>query len=343
MVKQKLISKAWILSLALAGHISAQTNLLNDGGTAANLTQLTNKFQNSLDTNQPATATATLTSNGQVLTAEQMGETALDIPLRSVWYPAQRVSTNSYAVRADFKAAAAFPENRGGVMGWLDPVAAKGIAFQIIPDGDSSQATVSVINFLATDPDANDSLTNLFNVNGTPATNTTNSAVIQIALNASTNFSTFQLEFFAPTDADRAAVSNVTAHVVAKLFRTETNNTLIQIGPSIELLTDLPMPPAANHAVGYFASFDAIFGGGEIGDLDNLTLIGVDVPFVGSPTLTISRSASDVVLSWANSVTGFSLQANTDLGTGTWTTVPSSGNTATVPATNPMQYFRLVR
>src|SRR5207244_5790748 len=122
-----------------------------------------------------------------------------------------------------------------------------------------------------------------------------------------------------------------------------TNNTLIQIGPSIELLTDLPMPPAANHAVGYFASFDAIFGGGEIGDLDNLTLIGVDVPFVGSPTLTISRSASDVVLSWANSVTGFSLQANTDLGTGTWTTVPSSGNTATVPATNPMQYFRLVR
>src|SRR5262245_55973228 len=186
MFNHKLTSNlGCILAFALAGQINAQTNVLNDGGT--NLTQLSNQFQSS-NTNQPGTATAALTSNGQVLTASQIGETANDIPLRTVWYPPQRLSTNAYTVRADFKAATAFPENRGGVMGWLDPVVKKGIAFQIIPDGDTSQLTVSVVNFAATDADSNDSLTNLFNLNGSPATNATNSAVAQIALDASTNF-----------------------------------------------------------------------------------------------------------------------------------------------------------
>ena len=344
MVNQTVTSWWWVLPFALVGQLFAQTTVLNDGGTVANLVLLSNKFQNSQDTNQAGTAVAMLTSAEGVLMASQMGETANDIPLRNVWYPAQRVSTNAYAVRADFKAAAAFPENRGGVMGWLDPVAAKGIAFQIIPDGDSSQATVSVVNFLATDADSNDSLTNLFNLNGSPATNTTNSAVIQVALNASTSFSTFNLEFQAPTAADRAAVSNVTAHIVAKLFRLGTNSTPVQVGSNIELLTDLPLPPAANHTVGYFAYWASIFGFGDIGNLDNLTLVGVDVPFVGSPTLTITRSGSNVTISWPSSATGFRLEANLDLRTtNTWTLVPSSGNSASVPATNAMQYFRLVR
>src|SRR2546427_379787 len=83
----------------------------------------------------------------------------------------------------------------------------------------------------------------------------TNSASSTAGANYSvTNFATFQLAFSAPTAADSAALSNVTAHITGIVFQgTNSNNAPIQVGSTIELLTDLPLPAGDSHRLGYFA------------------------------------------------------------------------------------------
>jgi hypothetical protein len=62
------------------------------------------------------------------------------------------------------------------------------------------------------------------------------------------------------------------------------------------------------------------------------------------PTLTIAQDGSSVVISWPASAEGYRLEATGALPATEWTEVPTGGlNSATVPITGNMQYFRLSR
>ena len=61
------------------------------------------------------------------------------------------------------------------------------------------------------------------------------------------------------------------------------------------------------------------------------------------PKLTIVSSDSSVTVSWPITYTGFTLQGNTDLTTGNWTVIATTGNFATLPATGPVKMFRLFK
>ncbi|HYV29394.1 MAG TPA: Ig-like domain-containing protein [Candidatus Eisenbacteria bacterium] len=287
-----------LVLLAIAGKISAQT-VINDGTATEGLIPFSN-------TNGTASAAASLDLNldNGTLLAAQINETGF-FPFRTVWHPGLHLDTNEYSVLADFKAADASDANRGGVMGWLDDFVGKGIAFQIVPnptsdDPESSLLQVNVVDFFAFDAETNESVTNLFNLDGTPAVDADGSASAHLSFNANTNSATLRLDFVPPTAADRAALSDVTARVIAKMFSAGGSNPPPQVGPSIELLTNLPLPPATNHTFGYYAYWGSIFGSGTIGELDNLAVVAYFPPTVTltSPTNEASFTApADVTLS----------------------------------------------
>jgi hypothetical protein len=85
-------------------------------------------------------------------------------------------------------------------------------------------------------------------------------------------------------------------------------------------------------------------GGAQGIAIDNLCFSASLAPV----SLSIQRSGSDVILSWPQSVTGYTLQSNGGLTQpNNWSPVgqpviPADGlNTVTMPATNSPQYFRL--
>src|SRR5262249_24849036 len=134
---------------------------------------------------------------------------------------------------------------------------------------------VAYVDFSADTADNNESLAHLFNItNGAPATADFSSTWSELGTNYSaSDFATFELAFSAPTAPDLAALSNATAHVTAKVFQgAETNGAPIQVSRTIELLTDLRLPPQGNHRIGYYAVWTSIFLPGDvIGYLDNLS------------------------------------------------------------------------
>jgi len=74
-----------------------------------------------------------------------------------------------------------------------------------------------------------------------------------------------------------------------------------------------------------------------------ITLIKVGAP-ISSVTLTITRlSGSSVQISWPTSASGWVLQSETSLNSGTWTPVATNppNNTVVVDTTNATRYFRL--
>ena len=244
--------------------------IVNDGANADNLIQLSS-------TNSDGDAVLSLTPNGNgSLTAAQSGDAFFAD--RTVWY-ANNVSPTGvvYTVSADFQPAAPANPNRGGVLGWLNLATGKGIALQVRPTETDSSFRLSVVDFTADSGEANESVTNLFNVNGTPASEDLNSAWSSTDPYDPARFATFQLEFTPPSSADQQARSNATAHIFGKVFQTSLSdsNAIRQVGTTIELLTDLPQPLAANHRFGYYAFWGSVvFSGDVIGNLDNLTASG---------------------------------------------------------------------
>ena len=132
-------------------------------------------------------------------------------------------------------------------------------------------------------------------------------------------------------------------------------------------------PAIAARAQSYDISWYKIAGGGgtstngsyslsgTIGQVDAGTMSGggytlaggfwgifstVQVP--GSPYLSITRSGSNVILSWSAASTGFVLQENPVVNSTNWsnvgitTNVVSGTNEVTVPATSGNLFFRLV-
>jgi hypothetical protein len=46
--------------------------------------------------------------------------------------------------------------NRGGVMGWLNTARSNGIVFQVVPGGSQPGFQVATVDFLAEDPNVNE-------------------------------------------------------------------------------------------------------------------------------------------------------------------------------------------
>ena len=332
---------------ALVPSGAAATNLVNDGTTAVGLERLANEF------NFLGFADTTLATNaGGFLTAAQSGQAIP--PMRTVWYSLEAVPTNRvYRVGADFRPAAASPLHRGGVMGWLDVVARKGIALKIDP-APPATLQVSVVNFATESPEENESVTNLYNLEGTPAVTELGSAWADLTASyAATSFAALELDFTAPSVADLAALSNVTAHITAKLLQSsEGTNPPVPLGETIELLTDLPLPDAVNHRFGYFAVWANFGDGGVIGDLDNLTASGgvarppvvnlvsptADAQYLAPATIPIQADARDTdgtvsKVEFFNN--GFLLGSATNAPYGfAWTNVPYGSYVLTARATD---------
>jgi hypothetical protein len=76
------------------------------------------------------------------------------------------------------------------------------------------------------------------------------------------------------------------------------------------------------------------------------SLISV-VQSIGSPTLTVSQSGNNVIVSWPSPSTGFTLLQNSNLSTGTWTasgyTISDDGTnkSITIPGPTGNLFFRL--
>lgn len=271
-----------LAALGWGGALSAlaqPTNLINDGATAANLTRLANQFGT-------AGADLSLTPDADGLRAEQSAAYP-DFPVNAVWYaPAVRPVSEAYGVLADVRPAAANPENVPGVMGWLDPAAGKGIVFRVVP-GVFGSFQVAVIDFAAPTAEANDSTAGLFHLDGTAAQPLLGSAWGALGEYDPGAFVTLHLAFAAPTAADRAVLSNVTARVTARAYQGGDQ----PVGEPIELLTTLPAPAQAR--VGYAAKLDTLFlPGGVIGHVKNLRVAGA-VEVINQPPVVALTSPAD--------------------------------------------------
>lgn len=270
------------LGVALGGAAQVVTNIVNDGTTDANLAKLCN-----VNGTGGAVVSLTVDSGLGVLVAEQSPDYT-DIPLRACWYATNWTPAGGvYTVSASVKPAEAWPERQVGIMGWLNVQSAVGIAFQVRPGAVSGHLQVATINFNADQLADNETWTNLFNLDGTPATADSGSARSELGAYDPATYAILSLDFSAPTDADKAALSNVTARLTAKAF--QPVDAPVQVGNTVELLTDLPLPPALAHQFGYFALWGStIAPGGTIGSFDNLTVVGKKGSSMTPPTVQIT-------------------------------------------------------
>ncbi len=323
------------LGLLFIAVLPAMATVLNDGTTAANLTRFSN-------VNGVFGAGAQLTPNSGLLVAEQTDE-VLTIPLRNVWYGNQNPTSGVYTVTADFKPEGTFPELRGGVAGWLNLTSSNGVVFYVTPSGPDASFRVAYVNFAAETIEGSETNAHLFTLDGMLIDGSTNSSASDLAGYMPDQFATFQLDFSMPDPTNQVALSNVTARVTAKVFQgTGTNGQPAQVGQTIALLTDLPVPAGANHQAGYFAYWGSIFGFGTIGELDNLdvTPVGGGGP-VEPPTLSITRDDGFVTITWPPEVSGFTLQGSFDFVS--WTDIaPTGPNTAHLPTAQAYQFYRLI-
>jgi hypothetical protein len=284
----------WVLSVVLViGRVSAASVTVNDGTTVTNLARLAN-------VSGAGDATTEVTSNGNVLLAAQSGDIdpAVLQPLRTAWYGRDVAPTTGvYQVSSQFKPAQDSGRNRGGVMGWIDLAALRGIAFHVVPNGsgvDAPTIQVSVVDFKASNDDANEGFGGLYNLDGTPATGEPTSTLAEATGYDPAAPAVFLLAFAAPTAADQAALGGrATARVTATAYQ-DVDTFPTQFGRTIELLTDQPVPAPANHRVGYYSYWGSIIASGSlIGELDTLTFNGgFTVPENRPPAVVISTPAN---------------------------------------------------
>lgn len=275
-----------LIVATLLGSITLQAAVLNDGTTTDNLARLKNA-----QGNQGAFLSEQVEESG-VITVSQSSSGFPFPPLRAAWYSTTQVpSSGVYTVSADFTPAADADERRGGVIGWLDKNASVGIALHIRPAGFTAGYRVNTIDFTTDDGNANESLANLFNLDGTEASASNESATAALPDEYDPTLpATFELAFTAPSESELADLADATAKVSARILQSD-GTTVRQIGDSIELLTTHPLPEPANHRVGYFAYWGSIFfEGGTIGTLDNLSVEGEfqDAPPNAAPEVTLS-------------------------------------------------------
>lgn len=274
----KLMSRILTLSsiaswMFVHGNLAAVT--VNDGSSVGDLVQLSN-------VNGVGFSSMTLASvergGNDVLIAAQSGQ-RLDFPLRTVWY-SDRVAPGGieYGVEARFQPAAPSFDRVGGVMGWLNLEREIGIALLVTPAGDFAAFEVATVDFQAAEDSTNQSLTGLFNPDGSPASALVadQSARSSLGEYDAEKSAVFRITFTTPTEDDRAALEGVTARLEASVRQDVAGDgTLTQVGNLITLLTNLPVPDPEQHAFGYFAYFNNTFDDGtDIGWFDDLDADG---------------------------------------------------------------------
>ena len=286
-----------LLAAALGAVLVAQaqisTNVVNDGTSTNTLDRL----QNATGRGDPADATIDLSplTPGPGLLAAQTPFYS-DFPINAAWYNRNFSSTNrNYSVVVDAQPATSFPECRVGAMGWIDLTAQTGICFRVRPGADSGNFELGVIRFRASTTEENDSLAGLYDLDGSPAVALAGSANSPLGDYQPTTPATFVLQFSAPTDADRAALTGVTTHVTAQVLQSpDGTSSAVQVGTTLELLSDLPAPAAQRF--GYAASWNTILAPGDaVGTFTRLVFIGSPVISLRPPTVTITSPTNNTV------------------------------------------------
>jgi hypothetical protein len=284
------------LATFLMTAVTAGALVVNDGTSTNALRQLANAE------NVLSGETTLAIDLAGVLLAQQSGDAYP--PLRTVWYAVNASPTTGvYRVAADFRPAATEARRQGGVMGWVNLATRQGLAFYVVAAGSDPSFRVGAVDFTAAEPETNESLAHLYNLDAeySAATETVTSAWAELgAQYTPTNLATFELLFAAPTPADLAKVTNATARVTARVYQgSEAGGTPIPVSRAIELLTTLPLPDAEAHRFGYYAVWRDTFSVGRaIGELDNLIAEGsVGIPPNQPPSITLTNPVSGTVLS----------------------------------------------
>jgi hypothetical protein len=157
-----------------------------------------------------------------------------------------------------------------GVIGWLDSESGVGISFTLNYYDGFQLGTVS---FLTDDLDANRSLDGLFELNGSPARATIDSALSGKGSHDGSKWVRMELAFSTPTEEDKAALEDVTARITASVFK--AGKKIVEGTREIVLLTNLPMPEGNKHRFGYFGYWDSIWEEGDkVGIYRNLKIDG---------------------------------------------------------------------
>lgn len=282
--------------IGVVGGMRGQAETLNDGTTTNRLVRLAN----SEETTFGNITAIRVDESGAYLVAEQidLGFLSPFPALRSGWYSGNAAITGAvYVASAEFRPAAASPANQGGVIGWLNSGASNGIVLKVVPasGGESLPYSfqLSHVDFKATTPAANENLENLFDLDGEAARNSFDSAWSEPTGYEAGEFARFELEFSLPTTEQLTAVTNATAHVAARVFQGTEGGT--QVGRTIEMLTTLPVPAAAEHRVGYYGVWSSFFPGNVIGAYRNLAAEG-QIQFNEAPVVTLTEPASGSTL-----------------------------------------------
>jgi hypothetical protein len=295
-----------------------QAEIINDGTSTNQL----NRLANPEETTFGSTTEMVVDGSGAYLIGRQVDSFLTPFPeLRTVWFARNATATGAvYQVSAEFRPAAVQVRRQGGVMGWLDAVARRGLVFKVVPasGGEAMPPSFQVahVDFTATTSEANENLLHLYNLDGTPATASVDSAWSPLgAAYQAGEFVTLELSFAEPSVEEIAAVADapVTARVNARAWQAPAAGAdPVQLGETIELLTTLPVPAAENHRMGYFGVWaSGLFAGNDIGhyrrlEAEGAVLIQANVPplvalvrpvagasFDEPATITIEADASD--------------------------------------------------
>ncbi len=275
---------AGVWTIVCSGQVT--TNLLNDGLTTDGLTRLQSRFGAG---GQEILLFPEGTAGG--LVAEQT-DGFTDFALHATWYvPSVRVVGPAYTVSAEARPAGEYPETRVGVLGWLDPVGGKGIALRVRPNPVDNRFEISVVDFAAATDFESDSMTGLFNLDGSPADAQPGSGQAEGGAYSAAAFATFVLEFNPPSPADLAALPEATARVRGRVFQADGSAEVAQVGGTIELLTTLPVP--VQHQVGYYANWNSnLVPGATIGTVRMLTITGVIEQVNQRPLVALTSPAA---------------------------------------------------
>jgi len=246
-------------------HLAKIENKLNEGGAEIDLTVATRNGRWPLG----------------YLEMEQAGKFT-NPALCAAWYSERhQPGTGVYTVSDEIMLVGAedIYDGVSGVIGWLDSESGIGISFTL-NHYDGFQ--VGTVSFLTDDPGTNRSLDGLFDLDGSPARATVDSALSGKGSYDGSKFNRpsttghwirMELAFSAPTEEDKSALQDVTARIKATVFSRGTK--IVEGTREIVLLTNLPMPEGSKHRFGYFGYWDSLWDeGNKVGLYKNLKFDG---------------------------------------------------------------------
>ena len=270
----KLKQLSWVAAGLLAGvaMLTAKPVLVNGGKDLKHLA----KIENKLNEGGAEIDLTVVTRNGRWaighLEMAQAGKFT-NPALCAAWYSERhQPGTGVYTVSDEVMLVGAEDVYDGvsGVIGWLDSESGVGISFTLnYYDG----FQVGTVSFLTDDSDANRSLDGLFELNGSPARATIDSALSGKGSHDGSKWVRMELAFSTPTEEDKAALEDVTARITASVFK--AGKKIVEGTREIVLLTNLPMPEGNKHRFGYFGYWDSIWEeGNKVALYKNLKIDG---------------------------------------------------------------------